>query len=223
MAARRPIEFRTARGDDPSARLIAIRLSVEPQEADLLYAGQRQRARILERTARGVDVDGRPFAPYSKNGPYYYRPSRGAAVATALGHDIRGEEWTERQKAAAKRFLNRITTPSERGRSGSPRLSRTGRTIRFESYADFKRWLGRRTVDLRGASAPHMLQMIQVVVRGARELVLGIYGDAAARATGHNEGTRTLPRRRFFGASQGDARQMVRDIYDRIRSRLGAL
>jgi hypothetical protein len=218
----RSVSFRTARGEDPQARLLAIRRAIEPRDADLLYAGQRQRARILERTARGIDVDGRPFAPYSTRGPYYYRPSRGAAVAAALGHDIRGEEWTERQKAAAKRFLRRITTKSERGAPGAPRLSRTGRTIRFESYAAFKRWLGRSTVDLRGASAPHMLQAIQVVVRGARELVLGIYGEAAARATGHNEGTRTLPRRRFFGASAADVRQMVREIYEHVKHRLEA-
>lgn len=40
--------------------------SVFPTEGDILYAMQRLRTRILERTAKGVDVEGRPFAPYSK-------------------------------------------------------------------------------------------------------------------------------------------------------------
>ena len=45
--------------------------SVLPEQGDVLYALERVKATILERTARGVDVDGAPFAPYSSKGPYY--------------------------------------------------------------------------------------------------------------------------------------------------------
>jgi hypothetical protein len=36
----------------------------QPSPASLLYASERQRARIISRTYRGVDVDGNPFTAY---------------------------------------------------------------------------------------------------------------------------------------------------------------
>ncbi|MGE5568542.1 MAG: hypothetical protein ACM3S5_05830 [Rhodospirillales bacterium] len=244
------VNFRTTNGRDPVERVLKIRKAIEPTEGDLLYAGQRQRARILERTERGVDVDEAPFAPYSTKGPHYYNPTSGqSAIFTEkqagrvhAGKTTFKRLWQQKERGAARRFLNKITTKEQRGKKGAPGLSRTGRTIRFESYAAFKRWLGRTTVDLRSARAPHMLQGIIVKVAGlmsgsdrdefvsptsrttpATELVLGIYGEAADRATGHNTGDNakaSLPKRHFFGASAADARLMLRDIYERMKIRM---
>lgn len=215
-------KFRTASGGDPVAHVLKIRGALQPTKEDLLYAGQRQRTRILERTARGVDADEHPFKPYSANGPFYFNPNG------RLSSEAREKVSEKSQKGAARRFLNKITTKEERKKDGAPRLSRTKRTVKFESYAAFKKWLGRSVVDLRGAKAPHMLQAITITVKGAAglfkgagELVLGIYGEAAARAQGHNEGTKRLPQRKFFAASEKDMKLIVRDVYARIRARLG--
>lgn len=96
---------------------------------DALYAGQRQRTRILQRTAQGVDVDGRKFAPYSENGPYYYNPNGRLSAAS------REKVSDKTQKGAARRLLNKITTKEQRASDNAPALSRTGRTIRCGSYA----------------------------------------------------------------------------------------
>jgi len=208
------VAVKTSGGGDPVNLVIGWKKALKPTADDLVYAGQRQRTRILERTARGVDVDEKPFRLYSDRGPYYYNPNGRLSAA------LRGRISEGQQKGAARRFLTKIATREERGRSGAPRLSRTGRTIRFDSYGDFKHWLGRTTVDLRGPRAPHMLQAITVKTNGDAELVLGIYGEPAERATGHNVGTRRLPQRKFFGASAEDAKRMIRDLYERIKGRL---
>lgn len=200
-----PVTLRTSSGQAPEQVILRIARAIKPTHEDLLYAGQRQITRILERTARGVDVNGRPFAPYSKNGPYYYNPNG------RLGPAGRAKLSEKQQKDSAKRMQGKI--------GGS--LSRTGRTVKFPSYAAFKQWLGRSGVDLTGPRAPHMLQALTAKASGV-DVTLGIYGTAAARATGHNFGARHLPQRRFFGASADDAKQMVKDIYVRIKARLGA-
>ena len=220
--------LRTSSGTDPSQALLKLRKNAQPTQGDVLYAGQRQRTRILERTAKGIDVDESPFAPYSDKGPYYYYPN--GSVGNSRFSD-------KQMKSAAKRLYSKLG----KGKPGDGKmtLTRSGKGLRFESYAAFKSWMGRSGVDLRGPRAPHMLQAIVVkagrmmfgsygdtdvglteMPEPADELVIGIYGDAAERATGHNEGGRHLPRRRFFGASASDMKQMARDIYDRIALRL---
>ncbi len=140
---------------------------IDPTEGDLLFAAERQRTRILERTARGVDFEGRPFAPYSERGPYYRRG------------------------------------------------------VKYASYADYKRQLGRNTVDLTGDRAPHMLQATVSKARGAVEAIVGIYGAEADRASGHNEGNpgKGLPQRRFLDASDADVDAMLDDIRERVLAR----
>jgi hypothetical protein len=180
---------------------------------DASYAINRQKNRILERTARGVDVDGRPFAPYSTNGPYYYYPN--ARVGNS--------SFTERQnKAAASRLKRKLERGAAKNAAGEMRLTRTGKGIVFQSYAAFKRWLGRTAVDLRGPRAPHMLQALVVKISGnpVTEARLGIYGAEAERASGHNYGSRRLPRRKFLGANESDKKSILADIKARIMERL---
>jgi hypothetical protein len=204
--------FKSSSGETPERVVRKAAARWMSNESDLLYAGQRQRARILERTARGVDVNESPFAPYSTDRPYYYYP---------FGRVGRGVP-TEAQKRAAQRMLKKLVPGMSRAEAAAAgvRLTRSGRGIRFEGgYGAFKRWLGRSTVDLRGPKAPHMLQAIMVKTPWRDTLVMGIYGEFAARAEGHNRGTAHLPRRRFFGASDQDLREMINDIRAHMAAR----
>ncbi|MDE2103017.1 MAG: hypothetical protein KGL39_37580 [Patescibacteria group bacterium] len=248
------VSFKTSRGAEPEQFILRLKENTLPTEGDAIYAAQRQRTRILERTMRGVDVDERPFEPYSQDGPYYYYPN--GRVGTT--------KFTAKQnKAAAKRLLKRIgefesvvsSLPekfqrkipgiNDNGDTGA-RLTRSGQGIRFDSYAAFKASLGRGSVDLRGPRAPHMLQAIAVRAgnrafgtygddeapslngksQPVEEFALGIYGQEAGRARGHNTGDNPLwkrkHQRRFFGASLSDVRSMVSDISTRILARMKA-
>lgn len=192
-----------------------------PTEVDGLYAGNRQKARILERTERGVDVDEKPFAPYSEASEYIWYP-----VGRATGSRVSDVA----KRRSALRMAGRLGVEKTRVTKGGG--------IRFDSYAAFKQSLGRKGVDLRGPSAPHMLQAITVKTSGSkslvadatrrgssqlREVVIGVYGEAAKRGTGHNEGNakKKLPQRRWFGASRKDAEQFAADLATSIRKRLG--
>lgn len=236
-------EFKGSKpGQQPETRLLEIKEQLKTTEGDLIAAGMSQRTRIMQRTAAHVDVDGNPFEAYSENGPFYYRPwdrpglgRKGSKLAE------RRKKLTEvsRQRSTA-RFFRRIG-----GRRGELKVKgevlatiygAEKDTIRFESYAAFKRSLGRAGVDLTGARAPHMMQAIEVKAGGSRvsgsagnpgsstpatEIVLGIYGPKAQIATGHNNGTKTLPKRRFFGASNADAKAMLAEIFAHVKARLG--
>lgn len=216
---------------DPLKVVIRLKKAATPTVGDALYGGQRQRSRVLLRTGKGVDADGAKFAPYSTKGPYYYNPNGRLSPITA------GQVSEKQQKAAAKRFYNKIVAKEERGRDGSPHMSKTGRSVVFSSYRAFKAWLGRANVDLRGPRAPHMLQGVVVKAGGqqverdisvgiddsgqpASEMRVGIYGDAADRASGHNAGAGKLPRRHFFGIGRGDAKALVADVLSRMRVRM---
>lgn len=167
---------------------------------------EAQRTRILRRTQAGKNVDGRPFASYSTNGPYYYNPN---------GRLKAGSVSEKQQRGAVKRLSRKAPGSRE---------SRTGRTLKFESYAAFKKWLGRAGVDLRGPKAPHMLQSMATKVVGQdgdiREMRIGIYGPAADRADGHNNGAGRLPKRHFFGASREDLKEMGRVLGRAVVARI---
>jgi hypothetical protein len=59
------VTFTATAGADPVTHAHALVTAALPTEGDLLYALQRQRTRILKRTAAGVDADGASFAAYS--------------------------------------------------------------------------------------------------------------------------------------------------------------
>lgn len=156
---------------------------------DLLYAGEREKTRILNRTARGLDFLNRPFAPYSRKGPYYYYPQ--------------GKGYRAERLAITARFQSRL---------GGGILTKSGLGIKFESYDAFKKGLGRMNVDLTGPRAPHMLQALAVQVQENR-LLIGIWGPEEKKAEGHNEGIRgRLPQRRFLDLSTQDLALIGQDI-----------
>lgn len=210
-----PVTISMSGGGDPGKLIRLAKSKVLPTTEDALYAGQRQRTRILDRTAKGVDAKGASMAPYSRDGPYYYNPN-GRLAGTAAGAKISEKS----QKAATRRLFKKLGG----GADGGPQISSTGRSIRFASYAAFKRYLGRSGVDLRGPKAPHMLQGVTVKADGspggvAAGVRVGIYGEAAERANAHNEGLGNVPRRRFFDVGPGDAGTMAKEIETIIRAR----
>lgn len=206
-----PIEFKA---DNGSIDLYVKGLSdsVKTTEGDLLFALNNQKTRILERTSRGVDVNEDPFVPYSDSGPYYWTP---------------GKE-SKSRKSAVNRYARKLGVKDQKTKSGL--------SIKFKSYGDFKRALGRSVVDLLGPSAPHMLQAFVIKVSGidysnlppkpgvvgkeAFNASLGIYGEEAERATGHNTGNGNSPMREFFGISSSDAKKISDDVEKSILQRL---
>lgn len=163
--------------------------------SDIRYGLERQKTRILDRTQRGVDMNGSAFKPYSTDGPYYYYPNRGATPS--------------QRRASAGRLGKKI---------GAGKRTRVG--LKFASYAAFKSALGRGTVDLTGVSAPHMLQSMVIRSSGLLGGTIGIYGPEADRATGHNTGYGNLPQREFFGWGRNDEAIMLKDMETILTARL---
>jgi hypothetical protein len=222
--------FQRPDGTSPLNYLLRLQAATSTTVGDMLTIGMYLRTEIVDKTARGVDVNGDPFAAYSTRGPYYYNPSGQSAIGT-VSHG--------QQRKAAKRLLTHVGKGNP---ITSPHLSRTGRTIVFPGgYAQFKQWLGRNNVDLTGPRAPHMMQSIQVRAGGqergpgyagsvgpgdlresADSVTLGIYGEPAARASGHNAGNprRSLPQRRFLGIDDRMKAYALEIAAARIRARV---
>lgn len=234
-------------GGDPKRIIQRWRKAAQPTAGDALYASQRQRSRILERTGRGVSVEGSAFPRYSTKGTYYYNPNG------RLNRGSRSTVSPKQQQSAVKRAFRKIVGESNRRKfefaqkrgkrvKGAPYITPSGNSIAFPGgYAAFKRWLGRSGVDLRGPRAPHMLQGILIKLGGlitgsqdvsvgintqpqkVDEVRMGIYGrELADRATAHNRGDGKLPRRHFFGASKADVKSFAADMFRRISERLKA-
>lgn len=220
-----PINLRLAGAGQAKTFALRVGKAIQPTTGDLLEVLARQQSRILERTERGLDYQGRPFAAYSSRGPYYYYPS--------------GPVGQTRTAQARKNGKAGVARMARLGLGGT--RTRSGFGLRFSSYRAFKLgYLGRSNVDLRGARAPHMLQQIVMQVGSVRVApgsqtgalgpsdrpqpatrgTLGIYGEAGARAAGHNEGTRRLPQRRFFDMSDKDIDDAAELLLDRATARL---
>jgi hypothetical protein len=185
-------------------------------QGDILFALNRQKTRILSRTAKGVDINGKPFNPYKESPAYYWYP----------GH-----------RAAA--FKSRRASALRQAKKTGGKVARVG--VRFPGYGSFKRSLGRVVVDLMGPSAPHMVQAVVVKCLGitlfsgdapnilpttnikpASEGVIGIYGNEAERADGHNNGNpkTKLPKREWFGFGPGDDAVISEDLLTRMTLRM---
>lgn len=181
-------------------------------EKDLLFAAERQKARIIDRTAKGLDFEGKAFAPYKDTGrPYYYYAQSGGSANARI--------------RAATRLHGTL------GRSYGATLTKSRKGIKFPNYAAFKRWLGRKgsTVDLTGPRAPHMMQSLVATVKptglGMFRIVIGIYDEEKARiAEGHNKGVPgRLPKREFMGFSREDVKEIRSDVIDHILARWATL
>jgi len=156
-----------------------------------------QRDRILERTARGVDFEERPFVPYSERGPFYYY---GGRSSSHLAY----------RKGVATKVLKATKKAGVKTSSGLG--------VKYPSYGVFKRALDGGGVNLRGPVGPHMLDQIEI-----RTNEMGIYdGEKAAIAEGHNEGLGRLPQRRFFDVSESDQLKLQEHLASIVEKRMEA-
>lgn len=195
--------------------------ATQPTKADMLMVGNYFKAQSLDRTSRGLDADGKPFAPYSEKRPYYWNPYSGDKKQAGT--------WTK-QNQSVNRMIKKLGGSSKtgiiRGSTGKAVAQRsgTGTSIKFASYAAFKRTLGRAGVDLMGPRAPHMMQALTVrVADGGKGVVLGVYGEAAGRAKGHQYGVPgKLPQRKFIGATEEDRAAVMKMLSANIRGRFRA-
>jgi hypothetical protein len=220
--AQSAVQIRTTSGGDPVRLVMDIQRALEVTEDDIRESLEAQRTRILDRTAQGLDFEGKSFAPYSERGPYYHYPSTQRGKLFAPRQQQLDRIWDNKTtfraeyfkvlRASAKRLASKL------GRNGA---TTPGGGVRFDSYGEFKRSLGRPFVDLMGRSGNHMLRAMVVKVRSALEGSIGIYGQEAERASGHHEGNpRTgLPRRRFLGASTEDKRMITEELAARAAER----
>lgn len=217
--------FTTESGADGLTALqLEIRRLTTITVGDIQFVGQFLRSEILQRTARGLDVNGAPFAPYSTKGPYYFYPN--------------GQR-SEVRHARATAAKNRFKTA---GGSGE----RTPYGIRYASYAAAKEAHGASVVNLFGMEQhTHMLNTMVVKVDGqamedalgptgselsafeniapARRLSIGFYGPEAERAKGHNEGVPgKLPQREFMALNEAELERGAHAIEQRLKTRAAA-
>jgi hypothetical protein len=76
-----PVSFTARDGKDPVQSVIDLFHSAkQPSPEQMKMAGDKQKQRIKERTAQGVDVNGQAFAPYS-NRYAKIRAKRGLRVS----------------------------------------------------------------------------------------------------------------------------------------------
>jgi hypothetical protein len=213
-----------------------------PTVGDLLYAGQRQRSRILSRTSKGTDVNETPFQAYSTKSPVYYYPGAQSNNKSSSGSKTKEQQSVKGRERATDRISKLIGLNGKNSRSVSVKgshaqyVQKTTKGLKFSSYAAFKAAFGRLTVDLRGIQAPHMLQALIVTVQDfvagqfepapmsqtepANEVRIGIYGEEAQRASGHQRGAGHLPKRAFLGANDQDKEIMCNDIMQRMAFRI---
>src|SRR5512138_3711180 len=105
---------------EPRLSILMDDAKLQPTQEELLLAGEKQKARIIVRTQKGIDVHGRPFAPYSTT-PFTWYPAG-----------------PNRAAISRKRSVSRMH------RLIGGRVTASGLGIRFEGgYAEFKRRLGR--------------------------------------------------------------------------------
>jgi hypothetical protein len=205
-------------------KLRQIETAARPLASDMLLVMNQQKTRILDRTARGVDVNEQAFAPYSEKGPYYYYPSGPVHEGAQRSFNFSLSAYRKRRATAAANFARAVKNrKGQRGLfEGNVGRRRGSVGVRFDSYGAFKRSLGRSVVDLMGPKAPHMLQAIVVRTFGGGEGAIGIYGPEADRAEGHNLGVprNHLPQRYWFGVSDSDETAMNEELADLTAARI---
>lgn len=226
--------FKTGSGGSPVAYMLSVEKAAQPTAGDLLYAGQRERTRILNRTTKlGVDVDGVTFQHYNTTRPYYDYPGGRVGKTTTQRIASRNRDF--------RSVVNREDILHSVGRLHGAGAKKTRLGIRYDSYQAYKfQGLGRAVVDLMGRNA-RMVRAVLVKVgaiqaqadivvgptaypQPATSVTIGLYGEEAIRGSAHNEGVPgRLPRRHWFGANPQDLRAMEREILERRELALAKL
>ncbi len=227
--------FGTKKGAGAKTAIKQYFRSFVPTQGDLLMLLQLQRSIILKRTSQGIDKNGKAFEPYSTKGPYYWYPSK-------------SKERSNRKRTVrrlARKLVGVLNAKEQRkqqkGRKDTPFGGITpGGAIKFRNYGEFKTSLGRTMVDLRGPSAPHMLQALLVragstTIKPQRQRNIEaknmklptsvgriqIFGPEGERAAAHMRGRtkRRLPRRNFLGANNKELKILMGILIDRMQVR----
>lgn len=179
------VTVKTSRGDGDMVGLFRGLAKVsQPVVSDLLFAGQRQRSRMLEKTAQGVDADGQSFHEYSTRWPVYFYPSK-----NGKSNKQRASAVARLANKAGAKGLRQGKERSIGTARGKVTVKRTRLGLKFANYAELKAFFGRTVVDLFGmGSGPHMLQALIVRVNG-----LTVAGsDSIGDRRGANAGVSSL-------------------------------
>ena len=189
------LRFVTQSGRAPDVVVARAIDSMVATEGDALAVANEQRTRTLQRTARGVDRDGKPFKPYSTQGPIYVDVGGKGGSSRSVAQKVASVQRLLKKvgrKADKPQGLPRASTTRRKAAlgtsSGISAAARVGSTskgrakprkstpafgitpgglLKVPSYAAFKlQVLGRSVVDLFGHRAPHMLQALVVKLGG---------------------------------------------------------
>jgi len=196
------------------------------REVDLVIAMQHQKLRILKRTARGLDFDGKTFTRYNRTRPVYVYPEGS------------GKTRTKRARTAAKRsrdslFL-KLRKPVKGPNKSKPAKTRKG--IKFPSYEAMKRAFGINVVDMRSirSRARHMMDVLVVKAGGSTVRKRGGNSDRpglsvslvvegrkqSRRMSIHGLGLGSQPVRRVMAMSALDRVEFLNDVTRNIAERL---
>jgi hypothetical protein len=191
--------FTAQNGADPVTEVRSLMTAALPTEGDLLYALQRQRTRILKRTAAGVDSDGASFAPYSPG----YAKSKEKFGRSAGTVDLRGRN--------APHMLQAImATAGSLTDDGDSNTRAVNGSLAF--YDERAALLAE--VHNEGATIRTRLGY-----GGFEEASYG-YKPRNARRLKAAKATLTMPRRHFFDASDQDVHEMENDMGARSEMRM---
>lgn len=164
--------------------------SMVPTNGDLVAAALLVRTITLERTARGQDLHGKPFATYSTKGPIYIDVGKKSGPRTKKQKIASAQRFSKKVGLSTKVFKKTFSKSQRSATRRTPRFAERrparsrlirgvtafgqitpGGYLKVRSYAEFKfRILGRAFVDLFGHRAPHMLHSLVVRFSGGSEI-----------------------------------------------------
>ncbi len=164
--------------------------SMAPTNGDLVAGALLVRSITLERTARGQDLHGNPFASYSTKGPIYIDVGAKSGARTKQQRIASTKRFAKKVGLSTKVFSkafskSRRSAPQQIRRPAQRQPARSrliqgvtafgqitpGGYLKVRSYAEFKlKILGRSFIDLFGHRAPHMLHSLVVRHSGGAEM-----------------------------------------------------
>lgn len=189
--------FTAPNGADPAAHAHNLMTAAQPTEGDLLYALQRQRTRILKRTAAGVDADGASFAAYS---PGYAKKK---AAFGRTGVDLRGRNAPHMLQAIV------VTAGPLTDEGDSDTLAIEGAIGFYDERAALLAEVHNDGATIR----------TRLGYGGFEEASYGYKPRNAGRLKAA-KATLTMPRRHFFDASDADVHEMENDMGTRSEMRM---
>lgn len=187
--------FTAPGGGDPLTYTLQLARVGRPTAGDVVYAAGRQKTRILQRSQRGVDVNGSPFVAYS---PKYakFREKKGRN-ATPVDLTFTG-------------LMNKSMTVTVGGLQ-----SISGGDAPVNDFA--LGFYGDEAVRARAHNEGATIRTRKGSGRGIKNT------ESSQRRSENSKETFTMPKRHFFDANEQDLQQMQADIGAHIQARLANL